>query len=193
MNVSCEHLSVTFDTHEVIRDLTYTFEEGKAYVITGPSGAGKTTLIRVLLGLQAPSAGSVTWDSQPKHLPLHAGCAFQDHLLCEDFTPVDNVAMTFRSPDKDAIKKALLELLPEKALDQSVRELSGGMQKRVAIVRACLSDADILVLDEPFASLDEDARVKVRDFLLSHQRGRLMIITNHDMSMTPDWQEVRVD
>lgn len=169
------------------------------YLITAPSGAGKTTLIRILLGLERPDAGKVLTDGEVSNwpagrtlLPLFAGVVFQEDRLCENFPSVENVTAFNRHLSRREAQTGLLSLLPKEALSRKVSELSGGMRRRVAVVRACLSEAEVMVLDEPFAGLDQESREKTLDYILEKRRGRLLIIASHEREGMEEFTEVRL-
>lgn len=131
--------------------------------IMGESGCGKTTWFRLLLLQNQVKAASV----------------FQEDRLCSSYSAVDNVKMVCLKENEEQIRKALEELLPEEALDRPVGQLSGGMKRRVAVVRACLAGGNLLLMDEPFTGLDEENREKTAAFILAHQDGRSLLFTTH--------------
>lgn len=172
--VSCDF---SYGEENVISDLNIEFKIGKISAITGLSGIGKTTLLRGIWGLIKPIEGEITGVQG-----LRAG-VFQENRLFETFTAVENVFLTGGCTyDKTEVEEALLELLPNESLKKSVKEYSGGMKRRVEIARALLSDSNILLLDEPFAGLDEDTKGKTIEFIKRYQNGRTIIFTTHSVS-----------
>jgi len=179
--------NVAFDAH---------FQE--MLFIVGPSGSGKTTLLSIISGILRPNQGTVKIKDQDiwslsadklADLRLHTvGFVFQDFHLFPKLTTVENVAVPLilkRIQWDDAIKLALQALEKVglvKRADLSPQKLSGGEQQRVAIARAIVSQPDILVLDEPTASLDGDTGRKIVEFvkrdILNAQR--CIIIVTHD-------------
>ena len=222
MKVSLEHVTKRYGEQTVLRDVNLTFEEGSASALTGASGIGKTTLLRLILGLETPDEGRVRWLSDPqkgedsvlspggetasrpdvryssteedgrkwknivekslfgRRRPLHAGCVFQEDRLAEDSSAVRNLTAAVSCSEAE-IRAALGELLPPDALDKPVRELSGGMKRRVCLARACLSSAGILILDEPFTGLDPETRKQAIRFLQEKRRGRTLILAVHSL------------
>lgn len=174
MSYGCEKLGKSYGGRKVLADLTLSFSPGERICIAAPSGGGKTTLLRLLAGLERPDSGRVIGFDRAQ-----LSMVFQEDRLFGQRSPVANVAMTQKGPDRAAIAAALKELLPAHCLDQPVRELSGGMRRRVAIVRAVLHRSDVLLLDEPFAGLDEENRAKAIRFIRDRQGDRLLLFTAH--------------
>ena len=172
--VSLVKISKSYDKRPVLCGYDAAFESGGAYLLTGPSGSGKTTLIRILLGLETADAGSVLYTPKPSF-----GAVFQEDRLCEEFSATDNVAMVFRHPDRELIRRELSRILPGDSLDKPVCELSGGMRRRVCIVRACLCPSQFLVMDEPFNGLDAETRRHCIDYIKERQGSRTLLIASH--------------
>ncbi len=104
---------------------------------------------------------------------------FQENNLLEEESAVKNVELVLG--DKEKARESLLQLLPSNSLDEPVKNLSGGMKRRVAVVRAVEADSDILILDEPFTGLDDDNKAKVFEYIKANIRGRKVIMASHDM------------
>lgn len=180
MTIDLENICKSYGDLVVLKDFNLEIEEDHSYVITGVSGCGKTTLVRILLSLEEPDSGKVHFMGDYKYPYLNAGVVFQENRLCEDFTPVQNVIMVNRKNSVKVAREELLKLLPADCLDKPVSQLSGGMKRRVAIVRACSIPSDMLILDEPFTGLDEDNRRKVIDYIREKQGRNPLLITAHD-------------
>lgn len=177
MELKIEHLSKSFQGLPVLKDLNLSLSPGPAYCLMAPSGSGKTTLFRILLGLEQPDSGSILGLEQKK-----AAAVFQENRLCPEFTPVENVAMALPGPMRKSRALAFLELsrlLPSESLLRPVSTLSGGMKRRVAIVRALTPPSDFILMDEPFTGLDEDTRLSVIGYIKERAKGRLLIISTH--------------
>ena len=112
-------------------------------------------------------------------MPVSAGVVFQEDRLCEEFSAIDNVAMIFIKPDIDNIRRELSILLPADELDKPVCELSGGMRRRVCIVRACMKKSELLAMDEPFNGLDAATRDRCISYIRSRQASRTLLIVSH--------------
>lgn len=144
-------------------------------VLMGPSGRGKTTLARLLLGLETPDCGKVTVDGR-------LAAVFQEDRLCGQLSAEENVALVLkRGADKQTVRAALEQLgLPGSEQKKPVRQLSGGQKRRVALARALLAPADGLVLDEPFKGLDETALQIAMAWTREKAQGRWLLLITHD-------------
>lgn len=173
MDIQLEHVSKRFGEKQALRDVTLRIPEGKVTCLMGPSGGGKTTLLRLLAGLIAPDSGRVTG------VPERVAMVFQEDRLCEDFSALANVVLV--SPERAEQAKALLERLGlGNELNAPVRTLSGGMKRRVAIARALLFDADLILLDEAFKGLDAEARRTAMNVVRQETKGRTVLSVTHD-------------
>ncbi len=171
--IKLENVSVAFEKKEVIKDLSYTFEDGKKYAIMGNSGVGKTTLLNVISGLLEAQSGSIIRSND------NMSFVFQEPRLFPRLSALDNVAVV-----KDGSERVAGELLAELGLGDSLElfpaELSGGMKQRVSIARALAYEPDILILDEPFRALDPSTRKAVAETVFDRMRGKLVIFVTHD-------------
>lgn len=181
MTIEIDHISKSFDGKPVLQDLSFMIAADHSYVITGPSGIGKTTLLRIILGLTAPDAGKVQLLGDYKYPRVNAGVVFQEDRLCEDYSAVTNVAMVNQRLSPRIAREDLERLLPADELDKPVRELSGGQRRRVCIVRACAIPSDILIMDEPFTGLDPASRQQAIDYIRAVKGTTPLVITAHDL------------
>lgn len=165
----CKGLSKSYGDLKVLKELDATYNMGEIYYFTTPSGSGKTTLFRLLCGLEYEDGGAV------ERANLRFSYAFQEDRLCEDYSAVRNVELV---ADCDA-EAVLSELLPKDALYKPCSRLSGGMRRRVAVVRAMEAESDCVILDEPYVGLDEETKKQVADYIFSRQRGRILLIASH--------------
>ena len=179
MTIEVDRISKSYDGKPVLTDFSLDISQGSSYLITGASGAGKTTLLRIILGLEQPDSGRVRLLGDYKYSRVNAGVVFQEDRLCPDFSAVQNVAMVSRRCSERIAREELEHLLPADELDKPVRELSGGMRRRVCIVRACIIPSDVLIMDEPFAGLDADNRKKCIDYIRANQGSEPLVITAH--------------
>jgi NitT/TauT family transport system ATP-binding protein len=159
---------------EAIADLTFSVNVGEFFSIVGPSGAGKTTLLKLIAGLRQPVAGRVSVMGSLVEGPIDDfGMVFQNPVLLPWRTALDNVLLPIEMLKRDRqafVGRAmeLLDLLGLKGFERrKPRELSGGMQQRVALCRALIHDPAILLMDEPFGALDEFTRQSLNDYLLA--------------------------
>ncbi len=158
-----------------LRPFSHTFEEGKITCLMGASGCGKTTLLKILAGFEAPDLGTV------QGIPESIAFVFQEDRLCEDFSALSNIRMVCgKRKSKEEIIRHLTELGLKDEANKPVRTFSGGMKRRIAIARAILYDADLLLLDEPFKGLDEQMRKTVMDYVLRYTQGKTVLCVTHD-------------
>lgn len=170
---------------EVLTGINMEFEQGKVYAIVGPSGCGKTTLLSLLGGLDVPSGGMIKINGENidrKGLLYYrknqVAFVFQQFNLIDYLTAAENVSlMTKESPF------AMLEMvgLSEDQAKRSVLQLSGGQQQRVAVARALMSDANLLLADEPTGNLDEETAAGITQLLKdsAHQMNKCVIVVTH--------------
>lgn len=143
-------------------------------VLMGPSGRGKTTLARLLLGLEQPDSGSLVADGR-------IVAQFQEDRLCGQLSAVGNVALCCPQLGREQIEAALEELgLCEEDWAKPARQLSGGQARRVALARALLAPAEGVILDEPFKGLDEETRQRAMDWVHRALNGRWLLLITHD-------------
>lgn len=167
----CKH----FGQKRVLENFTATFPGGQTTCVMGPSGCGKTTLLHILLGIECADCGTV------EGLPSRISAVFQEERLCEDFSAVANIRLvTGKTISETAIEDCLCAFGLSGSTRLPVRELSGGMKRRVAIARAILAEGELLILDEPFKGLDEATRRSVADEVRRRTEGRTVIMVTHD-------------
>ena len=174
--IEIKNLSIAFDGEPVIKGLSYGIQDGAKVAIIGASGSGKTSLVRALLGLIQPIAGEIVG------VPKYRGVVFQEDRLIEDWSAYKNVELVCDlESDVYAIVDQLTALGIEEPMHKRVREYSGGMRRRVALVRALINSPDLIILDEPFKGLDEQTRARAAEYVLQHKKSATLIIVTHDM------------
>lgn len=175
MDIRIEKLCKSYGENRVLTDFSAVFPEGETSCVMGASGCGKTTLLRLLLGLEKPDGGTILG------LPEKISAVFQEDRLAEPFSAEANLALvTGPHVPRETLRSALSALGLSGSLDKPVRELSGGMRRRVAIARALVYDAPLLLLDEPFKGLDEETKKTVMDYVKAHAAGKTVILVTHD-------------
>lgn len=174
----------------VIAELSLTLEAGKIVSIVGPSGCGKTTLLNVLSGLLAPSGGEIRWHGQRLDgMPDRVGYMLQKDLLFPWRTALANVMLGLElkgTPTGEAKDRAhaMLDQLGLHGFDTHYPStLSGGMRQRVALARTLVNEPDVLLLDEPFASLDFQTKLVIEGDTarLVRQQHRSVLLITHDI------------
>ena len=167
-------LTLAIDKKTILKDLTHSFEDGAVTAIVGASGVGKTTLLRSLSGLLAPSSGEILSSyNKPAFV-------FQEPRLFPWMNALENV--TAVCDDQATAERYLAALLPDVSDHKKYpHELSGGMKQRVALARALAYCPDLLLIDEPFKGLDEETRASVLDFFFEKIRGITTLMVTHDL------------
>ncbi len=173
-----------------IDDLTFDVQQGEFVVVVGPSGCGKTTMLRCLSGLMSPTEGSISFHGRDvRGVQRGLGVVFQDYTrsLMPWLTVERNVAFGLHDVGADERRRRVAEALEHVGLtefaDQHPWQLSGGMQQRVAIARAISSEPDLLVMDEPFASVDAQTRTSLESMVLDlwADGGWTGLLVTHDI------------
>ncbi|WP_329141368.1 ABC transporter ATP-binding protein [Streptomyces sp. NBC_00670] len=187
-----DSLGRRYGDHHVLRDLTLTVPDGQLLCVVGPSGCGKSTLLRTLAGLLPATEGTISLDGEPvTGVPDRLAVVFQDYgrSLLPWLTVLDNVALPLRRRGlRRAERRAeATRMLERVGLSGTARrhpwQLSGGMQQRVALARALVCRPALLLLDEPFGSLDAQTREDLEDLLLQVHRadGTTTVLVTHDI------------
>ncbi len=182
----------TAQANMAIDSVSFHVDKGEFVCIVGPSGAGKTTLLRCISGLASPSAGSVTFEGRPlTQVPEQLGLVFQDYSrsLYPWMTNGENVALPLSARGLSRAERAqrVTETLHSVGLGHVEKkypwELSGGMQQRVAIARALSYRPELLLMDEPFASVDAQTRFDLEDLILKVREdlGITVVLVTHDI------------
>ncbi|WP_426989762.1 nodulation factor ABC transporter ATP-binding protein NodI [Cupriavidus sp. 30B13] len=177
----------------VVNDLSLSVQRGQCFGLLGPNGAGKTTTLRLLLGLTTPASGSLTLCGEPipQRAPqarMRVGVVPQFDNLDPDFTVVENLRIFGRyfGLQRAEIERRVPALLEFARLESragaQVRDLSGGMRRRLTVARALINDPDLLVMDEPTTGLDPQARHLIWERLKSLLAGgKTILLTTHFM------------
>jgi NitT/TauT family transport system ATP-binding protein len=183
ISIRADHISKRYGELRVLEDISLTLAGGNVYCLTGASGRGKTTLLRLILGLEPADDGEIHYFSSlssGQDVSPRFSAVFQEDRLCETFSPLDNVLLTAKKCySRSEVREELCRLLPEECLTRPVHTLSGGMKRRTAIARAMLAPADIILMDEPFTGLDEDTRHHVIRYILDRRDGRMLLLSTH--------------
>lgn len=198
--ISLKDITVAFDSHVVLKNVSLDIALGESFVIVGPSGQGKTTLLKTMSGLVTPQNGKVFIEqkewltlSGKERLPLlkKMGILFQKNALFDSLTCVENICFPLRETTKltdwEIAKKAEYFLdavgIPH-ARDLYPDEISGGMQKRLGIARALALDPEIIFYDDPTAGLDPITSKKIIELILKlkKEKGSTVVAITNDMN-----------
>ena len=175
MSIIITDLCKTFDDNEVLKNVNITLKDNSIYCLMGSSGIGKTTLLRILIGLERADSGSVSGIDTKS-----ISCMFQEDRLIPYLSAIDNVRIVLHGKNnRDEIRNNLLSILPDDSLDIPVSSLSGGMKRRVALARALSYPGKLIILDEPFTGLDKDTKLNVIDYILKMRNNRTLLIATH--------------
>ena len=189
-----KNISKKFKDRQILSDFNLTVEENKILAIVGPSGGGKTTLLRMLAGLEKIDSGEIIYNGES--LPIDElekrnllGFVFQDFQLFPHLTVLENLVLspinTMNMSRSDAEKKAIT-LLNKLGLEKQVNNypisLSGGQKQRVALARAMMIEPKIIGYDEPTSALDPELRLEVEKLILQNRElGITQIVVTHDL------------
>ncbi|HGS7017756.1 taurine ABC transporter ATP-binding subunit [Klebsiella variicola] len=184
------HLSADYGGKPALADINLTLESGELLVVLGPSGCGKTTLLNLIAGFVPYQHGSITLEGQRVTGPgAERGVVFQNEGLLPWRNVQDNVALGLQlaGVDKAQRRQAAAQMLKKVGLEGAEKrfiwQLSGGQRQRVGIARALAANPQLLLLDEPFGSLDAFTREQMQTLLLKlwHETGKQVLLITHDI------------
>ena len=189
-----KNISKKFKDRQILSDFNLTVEENKILAIVGPSGGGKTTLLRMLAGLEKIDSGEIIYNGAP--LPIDElekrnllGFVFQDFQLFPHLTVLENLVLSpikTMNMAKSVAEKKAVELLEKLGLEKQINNyptsLSGGQKQRVALARAMMIEPKIIGYDEPTSALDPELRLEVEKLILKNRElGITQIVVTHDL------------
>ncbi|KRE48763.1 sulfate/molybdate ABC transporter ATP-binding protein [Paenibacillus sp. Soil522] len=192
MHIEVRNLNKNFGDFHAVRDVSFEIEKGHLIGLLGPSGGGKTSILRMLAGLESPSSGDILFhgkrvnDLPPQERGI--GFVFQNYALFKHMTVYDNIAfgLKVKKHSKEHIRERvmyLVELTGLKGFEHRyAHQLSGGQRQRVAFARALAPEPQLLLLDEPFAAIDAKIRTELRTWLkdMIERVGITSIFVTHD-------------
>ena len=177
---------------QILEHVSLIFEKRKFYTIVGESGAGKTTFLSLLAGLDTPTGGDILYNGENiqkrglnYHRKHHVSLVFQNYNLIDYLTAKENVILGGRKNPEELLEKVNI---PKEDCNRSVLQLSGGQQQRVAIARALASEAKVLLADEPTGNLDEGTAEGIIDLLkrTAHEIGKCVIVVTHSRRLAKE-------
>lgn len=177
MKIELEQLSKSFAGRQVLANLCAELTDGGITAVMGPSGCGKTTLLRILAGLEQPDGGRVCGVENAR-----IGMTFQEDRLCPGASAVVNLQLVCQSSREELLRQLAAMGIDRAAAHQPASTLSGGQARRVALLRALLSPAQLLLLDEPFTGLDSETRELIFSRLEALRNGRTTVLVTHEQA-----------
>ena len=198
--IEIKNIHKSFDGNSIIKGISTSFEKGKTNLIIGQSGSGKTVLLKCLLGLHSPDSGEIIYDgvsnlemteSEKTLLRRQMGMVFQGSALFDSMSVIENVMFPLdmltdynEEEIRDKAKKAIERVELTKAIEKLPSEISGGMQKRVAIARAIVMNPKYLFCDEPNSGLDPKTAIVIDKLIqeITREFNITTIVNSHDMN-----------
>lgn len=183
--IGLRSISKSYGEKKVLDNISLTVRRGEAVALTGESGCGKTTLLRIIAGLETADGGRLSLEGK-EALALaphrrNLAMVFQEATLWNHMTVYRNIAYGMKQKNKQAVQELAASLKIDGLLDRYPGEISGGQAKRVSLARAFASDRDIFLLDEPLSNLDDGTREMVLQFIRERYVGKkTMIYVTHD-------------
>ena len=175
-NITLNELYKAYGGNQVLKGFSAVIPVGKTTGIMAPSGAGKTTLLRILMGLEKQDRGIIQGLEG-----LRLSAVFQEDRLCENLSSASNIRLVCSGKSQREIEDALAALGLSGCAHQPARELSGGMRRRVALLRALMAEYDLLFLDEPFKGLDVDTKAEAMEYTRLRTAGKTVLLVTHDL------------
>ncbi len=176
--IEIKNLSISYQEKIVLHHFSAQMKEGSTIAIMGNSGIGKSTLLKIIMGIEKPDEGEILGLSEKR-----ISAVFQEDRLCEELSAVKNVMLVLEGQKKRELAMMhLLELMNKEDLTKKVLKLSGGMKRRVSVARAFAYPSDLIILDEPLTGLDSTNKKRTIDYMLKYKNHRTMIVVTHDIN-----------
>lgn len=188
MYIQINKLSKSFKDEFVLKDISLSLKEGAIYGFVGRNGCGKTMLLRAVAGLIKPSEGEIIVDGKKLHtdisFPSSMGIIIEKPAFMDHFSGFENLKTLSKirgTIDDKKIRDTMIQVGLDPSLKKTVKKYSLGMKQRLGIAQAFMEDPDLLILDEPFNALDEQAITMIRELLLQKQKkGNTILLTSHN-------------
>lgn len=173
MDIVLQNVCKHYDSKTVLKDFSCCIPAGRICAVTAPSGTGKTTLLRLILGLEKPDSGTISG------VPATRSALFQEDRLVPELSLLGNLRMALPKCPREEMDALLARLGLTDDLQKPAAQLSGGMSRRAALARALLAPGELLTLDEPFTGLDDANRAIAAQEILALRRGRTLLLVTH--------------
>lgn len=180
MTIILENVGKSYNGKQVLDNLNVDIEDGRCYAFVGPEGSGKSTALKIFMGLEKPDKGKVSRMGDYKYPTLHSAYVSQDGQLNLKKNAVWNVKKVHRWASKGRAIEELTRFLPAEKLEEPVAELSDVDRRLVELVRAFFVPADFIVLDEPFRGMDDALKQQVLDYIMKIKGNRPLLIAQRD-------------
>ena len=170
--IEIKNVSFAYGEKKVLSDFSLTVNDGESVCLSGSSGCGKTTVLRLVAGLETPDSGEIVSSENISYV-------FQEDRLVPNLSIIKNIMLCLPKEKKEFALALLKEAGLEGVKDKKPSELSGGMKRRAAIVRAAAFGGDVLLLDEPFNGLDSDTKTKIAKMIRREFKGKTVLMVSH--------------
>lgn len=172
--IELKNINFSYGNQQILDDFNLYVKDGECVNLSGVSGSGKTTIIRLVLGLEKPQSGIVT-------APKKISCVFQEDRLVENINVINNIRLPLKSHQYPLADELLKRLNLSGIAKKRVDELSGGMKRRIAIIRAIAYGGDALILDEAFNGIDYENKIIIADIIKQEflDKGKPVIMITH--------------
>ena len=177
MKITVSHLSFAYEEKPILEDVSFAFDDTKPLCILGPSGQGKTTILRLIAGLETPKSGSVDGIRPDTSMSI----LFQEDRLFEHLSVRQNWKVVSSAITEEMVLQMAQKLgLTPDDLKKHPRDLSGGMRRRCALGRSLLFPADMYLMDEPIQGLDENSRLMALEAIRETTKGKPLLVITHN-------------
>lgn len=195
--VSVENLNFSYGRQQVLRNITFDIKKGEFLAVIGPNGGGKSTLLKILLGILKPDSGTISILGQKPGGTKRIGYVPQNVTAGRGFPiTVEEAALMGRmlirggrtkKEDRDFVYNVLESLQIKDIAKKRMDDLSGGQRQRVLMARALASEPELIFLDEPASSVDMDGQVRIYDLLADVNKNMTVVVVSHDLTIIPKY------
>ena len=174
--IEIKKITKKFGEKKVLNDVSFNIYKNEPVFLIGKSGIGKTTLVNIILGFEKADSGEINGLEN-----LKKAVVFQEDRLCENISPIKNLKIACPNVSENIIESAFIKVgFSKDDLYKPVKNLSGGMKRRTALLRCILYDGDFIIMDEPFKGLDEETKTLCIDFLKENIFNKYVLIITHN-------------